>query len=153
MKQFASILVLVFAFTLSAQAQKKRNEKRPELSIEQQTNLAIKQMTLTLDLSEKQQNQITPIMTAQAASKKTAMEKRREMRKNKTKPTADEIYEMKSKFLDNQIAFKNSMKEILNEEQFEKFQKIAKRKMKKGKDMKQKAMMKKRKMIKDEKGQ
>jgi len=153
MKQFASILVLVFAFTLSAQAQKKRNEKRPELSIEQQTNLAIKQMTLTLDLSEKQQNQITPIMTAQAASKKTAMEKRREMRKNKTKPTADEIYEMKSKFLDNQIAFKNSMKEILNEEQFEKFQKMAKRKMKKGKDMKQKAMMKKRKMIKDEKGQ
>ena len=153
MKQFACILVLVFAFTLSAQAQKKRNEKRPELSIEQQTNLAIKQMTLTLDLSEKQQNQITPIMTAQAASKKTAMEKRREMRKNKTKPTADEIYEMKSKFLDNQIAFKNSMKEILNEEQFEKFQKMAKRKMKKGKDMKQKAMMKKRKMIKDEKGQ
>lgn len=153
MKQFASILVLVFAFTLSAQAQKKRNEKRPELSIEQQTNLAIKQMTLTLDLSEKQQNQITPIMTAQAASKKNAMEKRREMRKNKTKPTADEIYEMKSKFLDNQIAFKNSMKEILNEEQFEKFQKMAKRKMKKGKDMKQKAMMKKRKMIKDEKGQ
>lgn len=153
MKQFASILVLVFAFTLSAQAQKKRNEKRPDLSIEQQTNLAIKQMTLTLDLSEKQQNQITPIMTAQAASKKTAMEKRREMRKNKTKPTADEIYEMKSKFLDNQIAFKNSMKEILNEEQFEKFQKMAKRKMKKGKDMKQKAMMKKRKMIKDEKGQ
>ena len=152
MKQFASILVLVFAFTLSAQAQKKRNEKRPELSIEQQTNLAIKQMTLTLDLSEKQQNQITPIMTAQAASKKNAMEKRREMRKNKTKPTADEIYEMKSKFLDNQIAFKNSMKEILNEEQFEKFQKMAKRKMKKGKDMKQKAMMKKRKMIKDEKG-
>ncbi|MDG1396921.1 MAG: hypothetical protein P8P88_00895 [Polaribacter sp.] len=153
MKQFASILVLVFAFTLSTQAQKKRNEKRPELSIEQQTNLAIKQMTLTLDLSEKQQNQITPIMTAQAASKKTAMEKRREMRKNKTKPTADEIYEMKSKFLDNQIAFKNSMKEILNEEQFLKFQKMAKRKIKKGKDMKQKAMMKKRKMIKDEKGQ
>ena len=125
MKQFASILVLVFAFTLSAQAQKKRNEKRPELSIEQQTNLAIKQMTLTLDLSEKQQNQITPIMTAQAASKKTAMEKRRKMRKNKTKPTADEIYEMKSKFLDNQIAFKNSMKEILSEKQFEKFQKMA----------------------------
>ena len=152
MKQFASILVLAFAFTLSAQAQKKRNDKRPELSIEQQTNLAIKQMTLTLDLSEKQQNQITPIMTAQAASKKTAMEKRGEMRKNKTKPTADEIYEMKSKFLDNQIAFKNSMKEILNEEQFQKFQKMAKRKMKKGKDMNQKAMMKKRKRIKDEKG-
>lgn len=153
MKQFASILVLVFAFTLSAQAQEKRNKKRPELSIEQQTSLAIKQMTLNLDLSEKQQNQITPLMTAQAASKKTAMEKRKEMIKNKTKPTADEIYEMKSNFLDNQIAFKNSMKEILNEEQFEKFQKMAKRKMKKGKDMKQKLMKKKRKMIKDEKGQ
>lgn len=155
MRKLASILVLVFAFTLTAQAQKERGErkerkeKRPQLSIEQHTNLAVKKMTLALDLSEKQQKQITPLLNAQAAGKKAAMENRKEMRKNKTKPTADEVYAMQNKRLDNQIAFKNSMKDILNDEQFEKFEKIVKRRMQKGKKMKGKAQMKKRKMAKE----
>lgn len=135
MKRFTSILVLVFAFTLTTQAQKKRKDKRPELSTEQRTTLAIKKMTLALDLSEKQQNAIKPLINAQGAGKKAAMEKRKEMRKNKTKPTADEMFAMKNKQLDNQIAFKTKMKDILNKDQFEKFKKMAKRRMQKGKKM------------------
>lgn len=146
MKRFTSILVLVFAFTLTTQAQKKRKDKRPELSTEQRTTLAIKKMTLALDLSEKQQNAIKPLINAQGAGKKAAMEKRKEMRKNKTKPTADEMFAMKNKQLDNQIAFKTKMKDILNKDQFEKFKKMAKRRMQKGKKMMKKGAMKKSKM-------
>ncbi|PQJ79433.1 Spy/CpxP family protein refolding chaperone [Polaribacter porphyrae] len=145
MRKLASILVLVFAFTLTTQAQKKRKDKRPQLSVEQHTNLAVKKMTLALDLSEKQQNQIKPLLNAQATAKKEAMEKRKEMRKAEKKPTADEMYEMQSKRLDNQIAFKKSMKEILDDEQFEKFEKMAKKRMVKGKKM----MKRKRKMKRD----
>ncbi len=152
MRKIASILVLVFAFTLTTQAQKKRKDKRPKLSIEQHTDLAVKKMTLALDLSEKQQKQIAPLIKAQATARKAAMEKRKEARKNKTKPTADEMYAMKSKQLDKQIAFKNSMKNILNAEQFEKFEKMAKKRMQKGKKMKKKiAVMKKKKMAKKNK--
>lgn len=158
MKKIASILIFVFAFTITAEAQKKRrNEKRPQLSVEQRTNLMVKQMTLTLDLSERQQKQIKPLFNEQAAQKMTAMKKRKEFRANKKKPTADEIYAMKSEVLDNQIAFKNGMKNILSPEQFEKFQKIAKAKKRKGKAMmknkmaKKKKMMKKRKMRKGDK--
>jgi hypothetical protein len=148
MKKIASILVLVFAFTLTTQAQKKRKEKGPKLSVEQHTDLAVKKMTLALDLSEKQQNQITPLIKAQASEKKAAMESRKEARKSDKKPTADEMYAMQSKRLDNQIAFKNSMKNILNKEQFEKFEKMAKRRMQKGKKMKEKGAEKRKRMAK-----
>jgi hypothetical protein len=148
MKKIASILVLVFCFTLTTQAQKKRKDKRPKLSVEQYSELAVKKMTLALDLSEKQQNQIAPLIKAKATERKAAMEKRKEMKKNGTKPTADEIYAMKNKQLDNKIAFKNKMKDILSKEQFEKFEKMAKRKMQKGKKMKEKFANKKKRMVK-----
>jgi hypothetical protein len=148
MKKIASILILVFAFTLTTQAQKKgkrNNDKGPKLTVEQFSDLAVKKMTLALDLSDKQQGQIKPLISAQVAAKKAAMESRKENRDANKKPSADEIYAMKSKQLDNQIAFKNKMKDILNKDQFEKFEKMRKgRKGKKGD--------KGKKMMKGEKG-
>lgn len=149
MKKLATLLVFVFAFTLTTNAQKKRKEKRPQFTVEQHTDLAVKKMTLALDLSEKQQNQIKPLLKQQAEKKKKAMEKRKEMRKNNTKPTADELYKMQAERLDDQIAMKKRMKSILNKEQFEKFEKMAKaRKMKGKKMMKRKMAMKKRRVQK-----
>ena len=146
MRNLASILVLVFAFSLTTTAQKKRKDKRPKLSVEQHTDLAIKKMTLALDLTEKQQKQIKPLLQAQAEKRKVAMEKRKEMRKNKTKLTADEMYKMQSERLDDQIAMKGKIKDILNKEQFEKFEKMARaRKMKAKQKMKRMMAMKKKK--------
>ncbi|QTD38787.1 hypothetical protein JL193_05855 [Polaribacter batillariae] len=133
MKKLASILV--FALTFSTQAQRKRNQERPQLTVEQHTDLAIKKMTLALDLSEKQQNRIKPIIASKMAERKAFMEKRKEAIKEKKRPTANEIYAIKSKMLDHQIALKNNMKEILNKEQFEKFIKIQKKRKIKGKKM------------------
>lgn len=140
MKKIVSILVLVFAVTFTTQAQKKRGDKGnrgPKLTIEQHTTLAVKKMTLALDLSDKQQKQIKPILMAKMADRKAAMEKRKEARENKEKrekPTADEMFAMKNKQLDHQIAMKNSMKNILNKEQFEKFEKMHKSRMKMAKN-------------------
>lgn len=139
MKKIASILILVFAFTLTMQAQKKggdrenRENRGLKLTVEQQTTLAVKKMTLVLDLSDKQQDQIKPLISAQVAAKKAAMQSRKENKEAKKELTSDEIYAMEIKKLDNQIAFKNKMKNILSKEQFEKFEKMKKgRKGKKG---------------------
>lgn len=151
MKKIASILILVFAFTLTTQAQKKgkrNNDKGSRLTVEQFSNLAVKKMTLALDLSDKQQGEVKTLISAQAAAKKAAMQSRKENREANKKPSADEIYEMKSKQLDNQIAFKNKMKNILNKDQFEKFEK-----MRKGRKGKGKKMMKNRNSKRGEKGQ
>lgn len=152
MKKVASILVFVFAFTITTEAQKKRKDSRPQFSNEQRTNLAVKKMTLALDLSEKQQDQIMPLIKAQATAKKEIMAKRKAMKESNSKPSVDEVFTMKSKILDDQIAMKTKMKEILKKEQFEKFEKMAKtRRMRNQKMMSKKEIMKRRKMGKEKK--
>ena len=140
MKNLVSILVLVFAITFTTQAQKKRGNKHPKLTAEQHATLAIKKMTLALDLSDKQQKQIKPLIIAKMAEKKAAMEKRKTAKQKKEKPSADEIFAMKNKMLDNQILMKRKMKDILSKDQFEKFEKMkrGKNKMMKSKMMKMK---------------
>ncbi|WP_299056972.1 Spy/CpxP family protein refolding chaperone [uncultured Polaribacter sp.] len=127
MKKLVSILSLVLAITFGVQAQEKKDGKRVKLSEEQQTNLAIKKMTLALDLSEKQQAEIKPILMAKAAERKSMMEQRKADREAKKRPTDSEVYKKRMSHLDNQIAMKKKMKSILNKEQFEKFEKMQKR--------------------------
>lgn len=144
MKKIASILVLVFVFTFTTQAQQKRKNKRPNFSIEQRTELAVKKMTLALDLSDKQQEEIKPLLMAQAEDRKAAMEKRKALRDEEKKPSADELFAMKNQQLEAKIEFKNKMKDILKAEQFEKFEKMAKNRKQKGKKMLKRKGMKKR---------
>jgi hypothetical protein len=144
MKKIASILVLVFAFTFTTQAQQKRKNKRPNFSIEQRTELAVKKMTLALDLSDKQQDEIKPLLMAQAEDRKAAMEKRKALRDEEKKSSADELFAMKNQQLEAKIEFKNKMKDILKAEQFEKFEKMAKHRKQKGKKMLKRKGMKKR---------
>ena len=139
MKNFALILMMVIAVTFTANAQQKTAQKnrqnRPQFTAEQQTELAVKRMTLALDLNEKQQNQIKPLLLTQTAQRKTAMEKLKKARENKQKPSKEELFTMRSQQLDHQIAMKKAMKEILTKEQFEEFEKMVKMRKKKGKKM------------------
>ena len=125
MKKTVSILAILFVFMMTAQAQKKeKKQEKEKLSIAQQTTLSVKKMTLKLDLTAAQQRKITPLITAQLTDKNNMREKRRTAKKNKKRPTADERYKMANARLDKEIAFKKSMKEILNEVQFAKFEKM-----------------------------
>ena len=129
MKNLVKIIVLVFAFTFTAQAQKKRENRASKLTIEQQTTLAVKKMTLALDLSDKQQQQIKPIVMAKMTDRQAFIENRKVAKENNEKPTSDQIFAIKNKQLDNQIIIKNSIKNILNKEQFERFEKMQKNRM------------------------
>ena len=130
MKKVITLLVLVFAFTFSTQGQNKKAKRASKLTIEQQTTLAVKKMTLALDLSEKQQNDIKPILMAKITERKMAIKKRKAAKKAKERPSADEIYEMKMKQLDGLILIKSKMKNILDEKQYERFEEMQKRRMK-----------------------
>ena len=144
MKKIATLLVLVFAFTLTAQAQKKEERmQREKMTVEQQATLAVKKMTLALELSDAQQRRVKPLITKQMEDRRAQFEKMKKLKEEKKKPTADERYQLQSEKLDKQIAFQKEMKSILNAEQYEKFQKMAKtrkrgaqRKMAKHKKMK-----------------
>ena len=143
MKKTASILALVFVFTVTTKAQKKdRRTQREKLTVDQQAILVVKKMTLTLELTKAQQQKIRPILERQISSKRAEFEKVKAMREGKRELTADERFAYQNQRLDQQIAYQKEMKSILNDKQYEKFRKqieTQKRKMRGriGKKMKQ----------------
>ena len=129
MKKLASI-ALVALFTISAFAQKQqRKQQGPDFTIDQMAELQTKKMTLQLDLSEQQQQQILEINTRKAVDRKQKMEARKATTATDKKPTSDEIFTKKSERMDKMIAHKAEMKKVLNETQFETWEKSIKRKI------------------------
>ncbi|MDY0780221.1 hypothetical protein [Tenacibaculum sp. IB213877] len=151
MRKVITLIALVFGVTFASQAQKRDRKNMERLSVEQQTELAVKKMTLNLDLTPSQQSQIKPLIAQRMQEREQMFNKRKEFKENKKELTADQRFELKNKMLDKQIAYKADMKRILNEEQYQKFEKMqAKRKHAMSKRFK-KGMRGKRKMQPEEK--
>lgn len=131
MKKIATVLLVVFA-VVTANAQRGKNAYK-NFTAEQKATLALKKMTLALDLSDKQQRQVKPLLFKQIQKRKAIMKKRKAMKESGKRPSSDEIYAMQNKQLDARIAFKADMKRILDEDQYKRFEKMAHRKGKKGK--------------------
>jgi protein CpxP len=129
------IVIALLSLSISGMAQEKKNrinEDRPQLTAEQQNELQVKKLTLELDLSAQQQKEIAKIV-AKKQLKREAM--RTELKSKKAedkKLTSDEKFVLKRNMLDEQIAHKNEMKKVLTAEQYEKWEKMSKNKMKKG---------------------
>ena len=149
------VLIAIALFTLNATAQKpegphgkhdkkERRDKFKNFTAEEIATLQTKKMTLALDLSETQKNDIYSLNLEAAKDRKAKM-KAREAQKGKEKKTElskDERYQLANERLDKQIAHKKALKNILSKEQFEKWeqaQKHRKRKhMQRGKHKKRK---------------
>lgn len=102
------------------------HEGMKNMSPEQMATLKTKKMTLALDLTEKQQQEIQAIHIEKAINRQARMEERKD---RDAKPDADERFELMNDRLDKQIAMKDQMRDILSKEQFEKWETS---KMKKG---------------------
>ena len=88
-------------------------------------------MTLKLDLTTSQQGLIKPLLFDKISKKKVMFEKRKAIKKaNKKQPklSKSERFEKEAQLLDAKIAFKAKMKRILNEQQYEKFEKMSDKK-------------------------
>ncbi len=128
MKKIILTLTLVLSLLTYAQERKGAVEK---MSPEQQSTLLVKRLTLSLDLNQKQQEEIKALLL-ERDQKKAAHQLAQKTKKEKgEKPTANEKFEKQSQLLDAQIEFKAKMKKILNEEQFKKWE--AKQSNRKGK--------------------
>lgn len=127
MKKIITIaLIAIISVSTYAQDRKER-PRRPEgnsmkkFTPEQRNQLILKKMTLDLDLNASQQKEMSKIIAEQNAKREAHMKDRKA--KN-TKLTSDEIFEMKSKMLDEQIVMKGKMKKILSPEQFKEWDKM-----------------------------
>ena len=136
MKRILALLVLVHAisFQTNAQERKRQHRQGENLTAEQIATLGSKKMTLGLDLTSSQEKQVYKLLEAQAQDRIEMKIQRQEMRKNNERPSEEDKYNFKVAQLDKQIAFKTEMKKVLNDEQYEKWEKImARKKHQKGK--------------------
>lgn len=126
MKKTIIALVLLIGFTAAAQKGKEKS-KKDKMTIEQRVALQTKKMTLALDLTEAQQQQVSALHLKNAKLGKVKMEERKakKERDENKKPSADERYAMQMERLDHKIAQKAAMKKILSKEQLIKWQKMA----------------------------
>ncbi|MCF7560587.1 hypothetical protein L3X39_08050 [Sabulilitoribacter multivorans] len=146
MKKLIVIAIALISIKGIAQDEKKkapnqheRSQKMANLTAEEIATLQTKKMTLHLDLNESQQAKIQKINLDNATKRKAMMEERKAKKESGEfkKPTTEERYKMENAKLDHQIAMKAKMKEILNEEQYAKWEKSQMRMAKKGKEKKE----------------
>lgn len=133
------IFVFVVLITMNTQAQdgkrefkeKKSEEKHAflkDLTPEEIATLKTKKMTLHLDLTDAQQREVKKINLENATQRNTKREVHKSNREsgNAIKPTKEERLKMMNERLDQQIATKKKVKSILNEGQYEKWEKSMK---------------------------
>jgi len=123
------IVALVCMVGLTAMAQREKGHGRDgmkDLTAEQIATLHTKKMTLALDLTSTQQEQVNAINLEEAKMRKAKFEKRKAQKEEgeRKKPTSEEKYAMQNEKLDKMIARKAEMKKILSAEQYEKWQKM-----------------------------
>jgi protein CpxP len=88
---------------------------------EQSNQLMLKKMTLELELSAKQQEQLKPIIAEQNRKRESRMKEMKANKETDSKLSSDERFSRKSQMLDEQIDLKVKMKSILSVDQFEKW--------------------------------
>ena len=152
MKYTLKILVLFFSLSVFAQQPPRQMDsergKRPNnrmqakkaLTPEQEATLWTKKMTLELDLNKNQQDQMYALILGKTKKIKSRMEN-----KPKERPSKEEIYNMHISRLDEAIAMKESLKKILNDDQFAQWELMKNKKSSKTKDRKKRSKMKKEK--------
>lgn len=131
MKNLIVFAVLMAGVTAMAQtSEHSRGDRNPmkDMTPEQMATLQTKQMTLTLDLTDAQQKKIQDLNLENALKRSEKMKEMRERKESGElkKPTSEERYAMKIAMLDHQIAQKEKLRNILNKEQFEKWEKMKK---------------------------
>jgi protein CpxP len=123
MKTWILAAVMMMGLTISAQH---RDGKHEPLKPEQRAELRAKQMTLALNLNDKQQKDVQKLIFERSKKMEQARAQRKADREAGKKLTADERFALKNRRLDEQIAMKAEMRKILSAEQFAKWETIQK---------------------------
>jgi hypothetical protein len=132
MKRFVITVLVLTSISLTAQDRKRENNRSEgkskiqmmtDLTSQEVATLKTKKMTLRFNLSEEQQKAVYSLNLENAELRNT---KRNETRKKaeltKTKPNSKEHFQILNDRLDRQIAHKRALQQILNKEQFEKWE-------------------------------
>jgi len=141
MKKLILTLSLLSGVLLTAQEMRPRmhHQRHADLSAEQLATLHTKRLALALDLTKAQQQEVQKLKLEQEElrqAKRAEMKEKREAEEGK-KPSPEERYQMELERLDKMIAYKAKMKSVLNQTQYEKWERLQLHKKKRARSKKQ----------------
>ena len=151
MKKALFILMILLTVSITAQERERGKHKGEKMelfkdfSAEEIAQLKTKKLRLTLDLNSEQQKKINAFILKNEQVRKQRIEERKQKESvNKgDKPSKEERLKHMNMRLDEKIAAKAEMKNILNDEQFSKWEQINERRdMKKRRHKRQRAKRK-----------
>jgi hypothetical protein len=111
--------------SISAFSQQKSHSHKAEManmSAEEMATLQTKKLTLLLDLDQAQQQEIKKLYKKNAEERKALMAEHKKMSAEDLEKLKENRFERMNARLDKQLAHQEKMKQILNKEQFEKWQ-------------------------------
>ena len=123
-KVFLAVLLLV-GVAIFAQENRKPGSKRAEMekmTPEQRSELRLKRMSTILNLTEKQQKEIAPILEEQQQKREKALADFKAMKEKGAKPSAEERAERAKQRDDDQKAMTEKLQKILTPEQMKKWE-------------------------------
>ena len=128
------VVIALALITLNGMAQEKRNQSvdreelsefRKDMTPNEIAGLKSKQMTLQLDLTDKQQSKVhSIILTHSETNQNLRKESKGANDDQKEKRSKDDFVKMQNHRLDQKIEMKREMKAILSPEQYAKFEKM-----------------------------
>ena len=129
MKKLVTAVFLLIGMGVIAQEDTKAKGDLPDISPEEAATLKTKRMTLDLNLNDSQIDEVYQMNLKNARERQA---KRAEMKQKRqsgdlTKPTKEERMSLMNDRLDKQIDHKRNMQRVLNQEQFQKWERGAKR--------------------------
>ena len=125
MKTVCMALLLLLGLSAYGQHEHRgpRHEKEVQFTPEQRAEIHTKKLTLALDLNTSQQKKIQEVLLTQETDRAARKEARAKSDSLRRDPQLR--YERMNQRLDAMIAHKKEMKEILTEEQYAKWEKMA----------------------------
>lgn len=135
MKKLIVVALLFVGMTNFAQEKISKEDRKlqraemEKMTPEQRNQLHLKELTLELDLTGSQQNEMAKIIAEQSTKHEAFKANIKSTKVSDKKLTADERFVMKNKMLDEKIAMKERVKKILTPEQVEKWEKTKKDKI------------------------
>lgn len=126
MKKLMILTVALLTFQITTAQEGNREMKRQQqskmqdMTPEEAANLKVKRMTLNLDLSDMQQKQVYELFLK---SEQERQQIRETNRNQSERPSKEDKLKRENARLDKQIEMKKKMKDILNDEQYAKWEK------------------------------
>lgn len=132
MKKVIVIVVLLAGMINFAQKRKVdfKTDKKELFTLEQKAVLKAKKMTLELDLTDSQQQELVKIFSVDEMKKEVTRKDIKSKNSTEDKENTPDLFAQKNRNLDSKIELNRKLKEIFSEEQFKKWKSISSHKKK-----------------------